>query len=152
MSVSADVFDPVKRSQIMACVKGANTKPEVSARSQLHRAGFRFRLHRKDLPGRPDIVLPGLRTVIFVHGCFWHGHPGCKHAALPKGNLGYWTKKIGRNVERDKTNQERLAADGWNVEVLWECEIKRELPKLIERLQVRRMALRQTTHLLLQSE
>lgn len=136
-SVSTDVFSPAKRSQIMASVKGANTKPEIFVRSQLHRAGFRFRLHHKDLPGRPDIVLPRLRTVVFVHGCFWHGHPGCKHAALPKGNLEYWTQKIGRNVERDQRTRQQLAEDGWNVEVLWGCEIKSELPSLIERLNSR---------------
>lgn len=131
----------------MASVKGKNTKPEIYVRSQLHQAGFRFRLHRKDLSGRPDIVLPYLRTVIFVHGCFWHGHTACKHSALPKGNLDYWTKKIGRNIERDKTNQERLADDGWKIEILWECEIKRELPELIERLKAQRVALSQATRL-----
>jgi len=120
----ADVFSKKKRSWIMGRVKSENTRPEMRVRRRLHALGFRFRLHRKDLPGRPDLTLPKRRTVIFVHGCFWHSHPGCKHAALPASNRQYWERKIDRNVERDLENQKLLAEQGWRVLVLWECRIK----------------------------
>lgn len=118
----ADVFSKEQRSAVMRRVKGENTKPEVRVRSKLHRRGYRFRLHRKDLPGKPDIVLPGRKTVVFVHGCFWHGHPDCKHADLPASNRAYWEKKIGRNVDRDARRRRELEDLGWRVLVVWECE------------------------------
>ena len=139
-----DIHSPAKRSEIMSRVKSKNTKPEVLVRSQLHRAGLRFRLHRKDLPGRPDIVMPSLRTVILVHGCFWHQHPGCKKTAIPKQNAEFWEAKLLRNVERDRSNREQLEAMGWNVEVLWQCRLKADVPELIERLQARRDAAKES--------
>ncbi len=114
----------------MRRVKSANTKPEMRVRRWLHARGFRFRLHRKDLPGKPDIVLPKYRTVIFVHGCFWHGHPGCKAADLPASNREYWEAKIGRNVERDRRTRRLLREQGWRVMVVWECKLG-ELPRTL---------------------
>lgn len=108
----------------MRLVRSKDTKPEIKVRSLLHRLGFRFRLHRKDLPGNPDIVLPKYFTVIFVHGCFWHRHKGCKEASMPATRQDYWIPKFKRTVERDKRNQKELRRLGWNVIVLWECELK----------------------------
>lgn len=117
----ADVFTKQMRSAIMARVKGADTKPEHAVRSTLHRMGYRFRLHRADLPGKPDIVLPKLRTAVFVHGCFWHGHAGCEHAARPTSNTAYWNKKLDRNTVRDRANARALRLLGWKPVVVWEC-------------------------------
>lgn len=117
------VESPELRSRIMRAVKGRNTKPELIVRSALHRSGFRFRLHRKDLPGNPDLVFPGRRKVIFVHGCFWHGHDCKRGARAPKHNAGYWRAKIERNRARDQRNQEALKAAGWKVGIVWECEL-----------------------------
>ena len=105
-------------------------------RSMLHRMGYRFRLHRKDLPGKPDIVLPRLKTVIFVHGCYWHRHPGCKFAYEPKSRVEFWTAKFVDNVERDKRNQDALVGLGWCVLVIWECEVadQARLDALISKL------------------
>lgn len=111
------------RSWNMSRIRSANTKPELCVRSVLHRMGFRFRLHRKDLPGKPDIVLPRLKTVIFVHGCYWHRHQGCKFAYEPKSRVEFWTAKFIDNVERDKRNRDALEALGWRVLVIWECEV-----------------------------
>ncbi len=108
----------------MAQITAANTKPEIKVRSILHRAGFRFRLHRKDLPGRPDIVLPKYNTVIFVHGCFWHRHFGCKFAYFPKSRIEFWKEKFEKTVKRDEFVQIKLKKAGWQVIVVWECEIK----------------------------
>lgn len=122
----ADIYSPAKRSDIMARVRSRNTKPELAVRSMLHRMGYRFRLHRKDLPGKPDVVLPRYRTVVFVHGCFWHQHTGCKKATLPKRNSEFWEAKLKRNIERDEETRRRLESSGWHVLVLWECEVKRD--------------------------
>lgn len=119
-----DVFDPQQRSRVMAKVHGANTTPELAVRSIIHRMGYRYRLHRKDLPGKPDIVLPRHKKIIFVHGCFWHQHEGCKAADRPTSNTDYWNKKLDRNVERDKRHREALEAMGWKVLVVWECQLK----------------------------
>ena len=119
-----DVYDAVKRSDVMRKVRGRDTKPEILVRQTLHRAGFRFRIHRRDLPGRPDIVLPKYHAAIFVHGCFWHGHPSCPHAARPMSNVDYWRRKLDRNIERDASNMAALRQAGWHVIVLWECEIR----------------------------
>lgn len=108
----------------MARVKGKNTRPELTVRSLLHSLGYRFRLHRRDLPGSPDIVLPGRKTVVFVHGCFWHGHDCKRGGRLPKANADYWVSKIGRNTARDARARAELEAQGWRVLVIWECEIK----------------------------
>jgi DNA mismatch endonuclease (patch repair protein) len=119
-----DIYDTNKHSEVMRAVKSKNTKPELRVRSLLHRAGLRFRLHDKNLPGRPDIVFPSRRAVIFVHGCFWHQHPDCPHAARPASNSDYWNRKLSRNSERDRANLEALAKSGWRTLVLWECQIK----------------------------
>ena len=116
---------PEERSRIMSRVKGTDTQPEKIVRSQLHHLGFRFRLHRKDLPGKPDIVLPRYHKVVFVHGCFWHGHPGCPRAARPTSNSAFWEKKLTRNAERDAANLDKLEALGWDVLIVWQCETKR---------------------------
>ncbi len=120
-----DPFTPQKRSETMSRVKSRNTKPELRVRSALHAMGYRFRLHRKDLPGNPDIVLPKHRTAVFVNGCFWHQHPGCRKATIPQNNRPYWEKKLGRNVERDRSSKAQLEEMGWRVITLWECEISR---------------------------
>lgn len=112
------------RSQMMARVGRRDTKPERMVRSALHRAGFRFRLCRPDLPGRPDIVLPRFRAVIFVHGCYWHQHPGCSRATRPKSNVEFWEFKLARNRERDTAAAAQLVASGWRVLVVWECELR----------------------------
>ncbi|MEO5375536.1 MAG: DNA mismatch endonuclease Vsr [Alphaproteobacteria bacterium] len=119
-----DVISPEARSALMARVKGWNTKPEMVVRSLTHGLGFRFRLHRRDLPGTPDLVFPGRRKVIFVHGCFWHRHAGCKLAAEPKTRQEFWTRKFQDNVERDRTARESLEAAGWKVLVVWECQTR----------------------------
>lgn len=110
-----------KRSWNMSLIRAKNTKPEIMVRKALHAAGFRFRLHVNDLPGKPDVVLPKWNTVIFVHGCFWHRHAGCKRCSNPKSNQDYWENKFRNNLERDKKHQEALEKQGWKVIVLWEC-------------------------------
>jgi len=132
----SDKFSKVKRSEIMACVKSSNTTPEIQVRKLLHSIGYRFRLHRRDLPGNPDIVLPKYKTVIFVHGCFWHGCPTCHHAQIrPKTNSMYWEKKLDRNLQRDIDNLATLRKLGWNSLVVWECETKKKnLERLSDRL------------------
>ncbi|MBN2672987.1 MAG: DNA mismatch endonuclease Vsr [Deltaproteobacteria bacterium] len=122
----ADTLTKEQRSHTMRSVKGKNTKPELLVRSVLHSLGFRFRLNRKDLPGKPDIVLPKYKTVIFVHGCFWHRHKGCKHATMPASNQNYWKPKFERTIERDRENERRLRAQGWLVCTLWECEVRKD--------------------------
>ena len=107
----------------MAAIKGKNTKPELLVRSWLHRNGFRFRLHRKDLPGTPDIVLPKYRTVIFVHGCFWHSH-GCANSDVPRTRRAFWKEKLSTNRSRDKKMSLSLRKLGWRVVVVWECELR----------------------------
>ena len=121
-----DVFTPEKRSAVMARVKGRGTKPELQVRKALTALGVRYRLNRKDLPGTPDIVLPGRRLAIFVHGCFWHGHDCARGARVPKTNRDYWLGKVARNRARDATVGAALAEAGWRVEVVWECEMKDE--------------------------
>lgn len=118
----------------MAQVKGKNTKPELLVRQALHRLGYRFRLHRRDLPGRPDIVLPRYKTVIFVHGCFWHRHLGCTKASTPKTRVDFWQDKFETNVARDRRNVHALRANGWQVVVVWECETK-NVTALADRLE-----------------
>ena len=122
----ADVFTPEERSRVMRSVRSRDTAPELRVRRWLHAHGFRFRLHRDDLPGKPDIVLPRYATAVFVHGCFWHGHAGCKPAELPASNREYWERKIGRNMARDRRNLRGLRALGWRALVVWECRIRDE--------------------------
>lgn len=114
----------MSRSDIMRAVKRAHTKPEIIVRQALHALGLRFRLHRRDLPGSPDIVLPKFRTVIFVHGCFWHRHPDCRYATTPKSRQDYWLPKFEANIERDARKEAQLRELGWRVLVIWECETK----------------------------
>ena len=115
---------PEQRSRCMAAVKGKDTKPEMIVRKYLFSRGLRFRVQVRKLPGTPDIVLPKYKTVIFVNGCFWHGHKGCKYFRLPKSNVDFWQTKITRNIERDAETEAELAAMGWKVIRIWECEIK----------------------------
>ncbi|MDL2273760.1 very short patch repair endonuclease [Oscillospiraceae bacterium OttesenSCG-928-G22] len=122
-----DKFSPEKRSEIMSKVHSTNTTPEIYVRKLLHSMGYRFRLQRRDLPGNPDIVLPKYKAVIFVHGCFWHGCPTCRHAKIrPVANAEYWEKKLNRTLERDKNNVKALEQLGWRVMVIWECETKKK--------------------------
>lgn len=116
-----DVVEPAVRSRMMSGIRGKNTKPEMLARRALFAAGYRFRLHRRDLPGAPDIVLPGRRVAVFVHGCFWHMHAGCKYAKLPSTRPEFWLTKLEGNVARDRRAIESLLADGWRTLTVWEC-------------------------------
>ena len=111
------------RSWNMSRIKSSNTKPEIIVRSLLHNMGYRFRIHRKDLPGKPDIVLPRYKSVIFVHGCFWHRHKGCKNAASPKTKKTFWREKFRANVERDRKVQKEMKSMGWKIQIIWECEL-----------------------------
>jgi DNA mismatch endonuclease (patch repair protein) len=122
--VTSDVYPPEKRSAVMARVKGRDTGPERTVRRLLWRLGARYRLHRKDLPGAPDIVMPARKLAIFVHGCFWHGHDCARGARVPKANRDYWVAKVAGNRARDEKSLERLAMLGWRVETIWECELK----------------------------
>jgi DNA mismatch endonuclease (patch repair protein) len=118
-----DVLTPEQRSAMMARIRGKDTKPELLVRQMIHALGFRFRLHRRDLPGTPDIVFPRLRKIIFVHGCFWHRHQ-CRFAYTPKSNTEFWNRKFSANVERDSRSVGELRALGWRVFVVWECQTK----------------------------
>lgn len=128
-----DRLTPNRRSWNMSRIRGRDTAPERQVRSLLHRQGFRFTLRRKDLPGKPDIVLPRWRTVVFVHGCFWHRHEACKNAVMPKTRTAFWRQKLQGNVLRDESNAHRLEALGWHVITVWECELSDE-DRLRERL------------------
>lgn len=125
-----DTVTPTIRSRMMAAVKGRNTKPEVTVRKALHAAGYRFRLHRKDLPGRPDVVLPRHHVAVFVHGCFWHGHD-CRRGRRPTSNAGFWDIKLARNVERDDAAADALATAGWVVVTIWECSLQAGIENLL---------------------
>lgn len=120
----SDVVSPEVRSRMMAGIKGKNTRPEIQIRKLLFAAGYRFRLHRRDLPGTPDIVMPGKRIAIFVHGCFWHGHQGCKLAKIPSTRTDFWTAKITANRLRDRMAIDQLLLAGWRVLVVWECAVR----------------------------
>jgi len=119
-----DVYSPQKRSAVMRRVKGKDTAPELKVRKALTSLGARYRLHRKDLPGSPDIVLPGRKVALFVHGCFWHGHDCARGSRVPKQNREYWVSKVDRNRARDAKSLEALTALGWRVETVWECDLK----------------------------
>jgi DNA mismatch endonuclease (patch repair protein) len=123
----SDVFSRSKRSNIMSRIKGADTKPEKAVRSLLHRLGYRFRIHRSELPGKPDIVLPKHSKIIMVNGCFWHGHKYCsKGRTRPASNKRFWNTKIERTIKRDKSNIAKLRRLGWGVLIVWECQTKDE--------------------------
>lgn len=113
----------MNRSENMRRIRSKDTVPEIAIRRLVYGLGYRYRLHRKDIPGKPDLVFLGRRKVIFVHGCFWHQHPACREGRLPKSNAAYWRPKLERNIERDKTVRSQLTAAGWDVLVIWECEI-----------------------------
>jgi DNA mismatch endonuclease (patch repair protein) len=121
-----DIWSIEKRSAVMARIRGRDTKPELIVRSLLHRSGVRFSLRRKELPGKPDIVLPKYGSVIFVHGCFWHRHKGCKVATMPKSHEAFWRAKFDANVARDRRHLRDLKKVGWKVLVVWECEVMRD--------------------------
>ena len=139
-----DVFSPAKRSEVMSRIRSGNTKPELILRSMLHRLGYRFTVNgpkNKSLPGRPDIVLPRLSTVVFVHGCFWHGHEHCPAFRIPKSRRAWWKQKIDGNRARDLRNETRLRELGWHVVTVWECALRtpaarhwleKRLPRLLE--------------------
>lgn len=127
-----DRLNPARRSWNMSRIKGRDTAPEKLVRSRLHREGFRFRLHAGGLPGRPDIVLPRLRTIVFVHGCYWHRHRGCANCTTPTRNRAFWLEKLEENARRDRRNIRDLRAAGWTVHVVWECEV--ELQSAMKRL------------------
>jgi DNA mismatch endonuclease, patch repair protein len=129
-----DTISETHRSWNMSRIKGRDTGPERCLRSLLHRAGFRFRLHAKALPGKPDVILPKYRTAIFVHGCFWHRHQGCKKATTPSTRTQFWQEKFAANVRRDKQNQMALEMAGWTVLTVWECDLKADVPSLMTRL------------------
>lgn len=122
--MTTDVYPPAKRSAVMARVRGRGTGPEIVVREALWALGARYRLNAKHLPGKPDIVLAGRRLVVFVHGCFWHGHDCARGARVPKANRDYWIAKVARNRARDIESRGRLEAAGWRVETVWECELK----------------------------
>ena len=132
--LSLEFFSKDKRSECMSKFLSINTKPELALRKALFEMGFRYRVNYTKLPGKPDIVLPKYKTVIFINGCFWHRHEGCKYASIPKTNTQYWLDKITSNVERDKVNLIKLSALGWRVLTIWECEIRHKYKKDIKPL------------------
>lgn len=135
-----DIVDRATRSRMMSGIRGRDTKPEIVVRKYLHAAGLRFRLAPKNLPGKPDIVLPKYRTVVFVHGCFWHRHEGCKYAAVPVANASFWREKFIENTARDIRVQKFLKEAGWQVIVFWECDLNhRKLEALLGQIAVQRL-------------
>jgi DNA mismatch endonuclease, patch repair protein len=135
-----DKLDPARRSWNMSRIRNRDTKPEILLRSLLHRAGFRFRKNDSRLPGSPDVVLPGYRTAVFVHGCFWHRHEACRNCTVPTNNREMWLRKFSQNQLRDRRNVAALQQDGWSVYVVWECEMPdgTAVKKLIRSLRRRR--------------
>ena len=120
----ADIWDKNKRSEVMSRIRSKNTKPEILLRSLLFKEGFRFRIHNKELSGKPDIVLKKYNTVIFVHGCFWHYHEECNEGRIPDTNSKFWKEKLSKTIERDKRHRQTLEENGWKVIVVWECELE----------------------------
>jgi DNA mismatch endonuclease (patch repair protein) len=135
VSARMDSISKERRSWNMSRIRSKNTRPELLVRSILHRSGYRFRLHSRGLPGHPDIVLPKWKTVVFVHGCFWHRHKGCRFAYSPKSRKAFWRKKFRENMKRDVRKAEALTSSGWTVVTVWECELARPA-RLLERLQL----------------
>ena len=130
----ADILSREQRSLLMSKVRSSDTKPEWILRCALHRLGFRYKLKNKRLPGNPDLVFPKYRTVVFVHGCFWHRHAGCKDASMPKTNQSFWTEKFSENVQRDTRVVESLLRQGWKVMIVWECELVNKTIETIEKV------------------
>ena len=143
----SDTLSQTQRSYNMSLIRGKNSKPEILVRKELHARGFRFRLHNKNLPGSPDIVLPKYGVAIMINGCFWHGHKGCKYATKPKSNVEFWEAKIARNRHRDEVTEAHLQALGWHVVTIWECELKGKslatsrLDELVEEIRTTGVAL-----------
>lgn len=133
-----DCYDTLTRSKVMRSVQSKNTSPEMFVRRMFFKAGFRYRLHKTDLPGKPDIIFPKYKIVVFVNGCFWHQHQGCKRATIPSTNRDYWEKKLNRNVERDALEITLLKKAGWKVFVIWECEIQTKTNCYIKKLKQER--------------
>ena len=131
-----DIVSKEKRSWNMGRIKGKDTKPEILVRSLLHKAGFRFRVNDNKLPGKPDIVFPKYHTIIFVHGCFWHRHNKCKYAYTPKTRIDFWKNKFNENMLRDKLVVKKLKTKGWKVHTIWECEIEKNIQKVIQSLKM----------------
>jgi DNA mismatch endonuclease (patch repair protein) len=134
-----DTFTPQKRSEVMSKIRASNTKPEILVRKYLHSKGFRFRIHQKSLPGRPDVVLKKYNAVILINGCFWHGHENCKVFKMPKSRQHYWLPKIEGNIKRDFLNLNALKKIGWRVFIIWECKLKKSkmektLQSLVEKI------------------
>jgi DNA mismatch endonuclease (patch repair protein) len=129
-----DVHDKKTRSFNMSMIKGKNTKPEIIVRKYLYQSGYRYRLNYSKLNGKPDIVLPKFKTVIFVNGCFWHGHEGCKYFVIPKTRTKWWIEKINKTKRRDQTNYKKLSETNWKVIVIWECELKNNPENRLEKL------------------
>lgn len=130
----ADSITPEHRSWNMSRIRGKDTKIEVEVRKYLFARGFRFRKNDKRFPGKPDVVLPKYKTVVFVNGCFWHMHEGCKQGRLPKSNLDYWREKLEKNVANDKLHEQQLTEMGWNTITLWECELKKDFEGIMDSL------------------
>lgn len=130
-----DIWSPQKRSAVMARIRSKNTGPEKTVRSLVYSMGYRFRLHAKDLPGKPDIVFRRRAAVIFVHGCFWHLHSKCRDGTIPKSNVSHWREKLLRNVHRDRQHARRLRRAGWRVLTVWECETENNVERLERRLE-----------------
>ena len=134
----ADIVDRKTRSRMMSGIRGTNTVPEIAVRKFLHSKGYRYRLHVSGVPGRPDIVLRKLDSVVFVHGCFWHRHAGCRFAYTPKSNIAFWKKKFSSNVARDRAVRRQLKRDGWRPHLIWACQVNdRGLEKLLKDLRKR---------------
>ena len=144
--MAADIFSEEQRSYVMSRVASKNTKPELAVRSYLHRQGFRFRIHGRQLPGNPDVILPKHRTVVFVHGCFWHRHRDCSRTTMPTTRVDFWRNKFEKNVSRDQKNQSLLKQGDWKVLVVWECEISthtkrgERLPLLARQIETKKPA------------
>ena len=130
----ADIVSPEIRSRMMSTIRGRDTKPEMLVRRHLHGLGFRYRLSPRDLPGRPDLVLPRHKVAIFVHGCFWHGHDGCRFATVPATRTEFWTAKIAANKARDAAAEEKLRALGWRLAIVWECALRSDQSRTLQRV------------------
>jgi DNA mismatch endonuclease, patch repair protein len=131
----ADIVDKATRSRMMAGIRGRNTAPELALRREMHVRGFRFRVHRHDLPARPDLVFPKYRAAVLVHGCFWHRHRGCHFTTTPSTNKAFWREKFSGNVARDRRNLARLQEAGWRTAVVWECELRKRSAAVADRLE-----------------
>lgn len=131
-----DLWSKAKRSEVMSKIRSKNTKPEIMLRKLLFAKGYRYRVHNKDLPGKPDIVLRKYRTAIFVHGCFWHYHQDCREGRIPDTNTTFWKTKLSKNVIRDEKNKQALLADGWKVITVWECEIEKQTESVLKSIEL----------------